>query len=119
MVEATGVELSRDTQEIERLLHVQQLVSQGVRPRPSPFRGLGQSVGRAMRVAPGRGRLKLMTVALKAVLEQATRLSREERAELRDALDALDATVPQPPPLPATNGIARSPKAWPRSSAVR
>lgn len=26
-----------------------------------------------------------MTVALKAVLEQATRLSREERAELRDA----------------------------------
>lgn len=38
-----------------------------------------------------------MTVAHKAVLEQATRLSREERAELRDALDA---TVPQPPPLP-------------------
>lgn len=53
-----------------------------------------------MRVAPERGRLELMTVALKAVLEQATRLSREERAELRDALDALDATVPQPPPLP-------------------
>ena len=41
-----------------------------------------------------------MSVALEAVLEQATRLSREERAELRDALDALDATVPQPPPLP-------------------
>jgi predicted transcriptional regulator len=40
-----------------------------------------------------------MTAALKAVLEQAKRLSREERAELRDALDALDDNAPQPPPL--------------------
>lgn len=40
-----------------------------------------------------------MTAALKAVLEQAKRLTREERAELRDALDALDDTAPQPPPL--------------------
>lgn len=41
-----------------------------------------------------------MTVALRAVLEQATRLSREERAELRDALEALDSNNLQPPPLP-------------------
>jgi hypothetical protein len=40
-----------------------------------------------------------MTAALKAVLEQAKRLSREERAELREALDSVDDNVPQPPPL--------------------
>jgi predicted transcriptional regulator len=40
-----------------------------------------------------------MTAALKAVLEQAKRLSREERAELRDALDALDDNVPHSSPL--------------------
>lgn len=41
-----------------------------------------------------------MTAALKAVLEQAKQLSREERAELRDALGALDEDLSQPPPLP-------------------
>lgn len=50
-----------------------------------------------MRVARVHARLDLMTAAVKAVLEQAKRLTREERDELVGELLDLDAL--QPPPL--------------------
>ena len=112
MVEAAGVEIYRDANNIERLLHIQEL---GVPGDPTvsaviwwPRAERGQSdrewvgtrsptllrpprrVSRAMRCTVERGRLDLMTAAVKAVLEQAKRLSPEELAELRAELDALE-----------------------------
>jgi len=58
--------------------------------RPDSVQTAEAGFAGAMRCTVERGRLDLMTAAVKAVLEQAKRLSPEELAELRAELDALE-----------------------------
>lgn len=107
-MEAAGVEIYRDANQTERLLHDQEL---GVLGDPTSSVVIwwsraerGQSVERrpaARRRLLGRCdvswnavALDLMTAAVKALLEQAMQLSPEERADVANALDGLSADAP-------------------------
>jgi hypothetical protein len=119
-MEAAGVEIYRDANETERLLHDQELGVPGdptasaviwwhraergqsnrarVRTRRRaaqlcPDRQSGGFLG-TMRCTVERGRLAPMTAAVKAVLKQAMQLSPEERAEVANALDGMSADAP-------------------------